>query len=130
MSSFFRFEGYKTRVTRNPNMGKLQAGYLFPEVCNATGPFWFCYSSSSVMSFRSQALGLMITRCIVVFIHYACLPRMLCFAIRIVLQIFVSNPAQREIPFVPRNWNSVNALLVQTCVCLSRLDLYYAGSHN
>ena len=25
-------EGFKTGVRRNPNLGKLQAGYLFPEV--------------------------------------------------------------------------------------------------
>lgn len=26
------FEAYKTKVARNANMAKLQAGYLFPEV--------------------------------------------------------------------------------------------------
>lgn len=31
----FHFEAYKTQVSRNSNMAKLQAGYLFPEVRNS-----------------------------------------------------------------------------------------------
>lgn len=32
-------EAFKTKVSRNENLAKLQAGYLFPEVCISTGPF-------------------------------------------------------------------------------------------
>ena len=34
-------EAHMTKVSRNANMAKLQAGYLFPEVCDALA-FIFC----------------------------------------------------------------------------------------
>lgn len=41
MFTVFLGEAYTTQVSRNANMAKLQAGYLFPEVCNAFD-FIFC----------------------------------------------------------------------------------------
>ena len=38
-------EAYKTNVSRNANMAKLQAGYLFPEVCNDMCSYLlYCYT--------------------------------------------------------------------------------------
>ena len=38
----FFCEAYTTKVSRNANMAKLQAGYLFPEVCDGIFSYLLC----------------------------------------------------------------------------------------
>lgn len=64
---------YKTNVSRNQNMSKLQAGYLFPEVCICLclcllKIFWYLFYQNECLSFsitfspsKTQALLALVT---------------------------------------------------------------------
>lgn len=41
-------EAHKTKVSRNANMGKLQAGYLFPEVCDGMHAYLLYFHTIAV----------------------------------------------------------------------------------
>ncbi|KAL2512019.1 LL-diaminopimelate aminotransferase [Abeliophyllum distichum] len=44
------FWAYKTKVSRNENMGKLQAGYLFPEIAKRRAAHMLKYPNAQVIS--------------------------------------------------------------------------------
>jgi hypothetical protein len=56
-------EAYKTKVSRNANMAKLQAGYLFPEVSDVMcSYFLYCYTLAVVpkTSFIGPVIDIMV----------------------------------------------------------------------
>lgn len=51
------FEAYKTKVSRNENMGKLQAGYLFPEVHRISLLQFISFMRSLGIAFQTTVLA-------------------------------------------------------------------------